>query len=491
MSGPFLGLDLGTSGLKGALLDDRANVLAQAQAGYRTSRPEAGRAEQRPADWIQALERVCSTLGRTVSSKRWNGIGLSGMIPTLVLADEHGEALGPAITWEDGRAEAQATRLRRLAGARALYRTTGRWVDGRYLLPMWMWVAEHDPERARRARYVLGAKDHLVWLLTGETATDPSTATGLGCFDLSTGRWDPSIAALAGIGTGRRAGGPVLPKVLPSTSTLPLGRDAARRLGLRRGVPVTIGAADSVLSADALGLRAEEIAYVAGTSTVMMSLHDDLKPDARHRYLITPASRPDRWGYEMDLLGTGSAVRWLGSVFGLGPRAEAKVLALAERAGSEDDLVFLPYVAPGEQGALWDPGLRGAVEGLTLRHGPGEIARALVDGIVLESRRCVSVLRAKGAAPLIRTAGGMTRSRWFLQRLADATECDIVGSRATFRSAAAVGAAALCDEGLGEALASRASDPNVVVHPDPSVTPAWNDRWARHEDARHRANRAR
>jgi sugar (pentulose or hexulose) kinase len=489
MSGPFLGLDLGTSGLKGVLVDDRASVLAEAQAAYRTLRPEAGRAEQRPADWIGAVERVCATLAHTLPPKRWSGIGLSGMIPTLVLADEHGEALGTAITWEDSRAEVQANRLRRLAGARALYRTTGQWVDGRYLLPMWMWVAEHDPERARRARFVLGAKDHLVQLLTGEAATDPSTATGLGCFDLSSGGWDRSIAALAGIGTGRRAEGPVLPKILPSTSTLTLGRDAAGRLGLRQGVPVTIGAADSVLSADALGLRTEEIAYSAGTSTVMMSLHDDVKPDARHRYLITPASRPGRWCYEMDLLSTGSAVRWLGSVFGLGPRAEGRVLSLAERAGPQDDLVFLPYVAQGEQGALWDPALRGAVEGLTLRHGPAEIARALVDGIVLESRRCVSVLRAKGAAPIIRATGGMTRSRWFLQRLADATGCDIARSRATFRSA--VGAAALCDEGLGEALAAGASDPNVVVHHDPSSSPAWNDRWARHEDARHRAMRAR
>jgi xylulokinase len=490
MSGPFLGLDLGTSGLKGVLLDDRANVLAEAQAGYRTSRPQAGRAEQRPADWILAVERVCAALARTVPRRRWSAIGLSGMIPTLVLADEHGEALGPAITWEDARAEMQATRLRRLAGARALYRTTGQWVDGRYLLPMWMWVAEHEPERARRARFVLGAKDHLVRLLTGEAATDPSTATGLGCFDLSTGGWDHSIAALAGIGTGRRAEGPVLPKVLPSTSTLPLGRDAADRLGLRRGIPVTIGAADSVLSADALGLRPGEIAYVAGTSTVMMSLHDDLKPDGRHRYLITPASRPGRWGYEMDLLSTGNAVRWLGSVLGLSPRAEGKVLSLAEQAGSEDDLVFLPYVAPGEQGALWDPALRGAVEGLTLRHGPAEIARALVDGIVLESRRCVSVLRAKGAAPVIRATGGMTRSRWFLQRLSDATSCEIVSSKATFRSAAAVGAAALCDRAPGEALAARASEPEMVVQPDPSSAEAWRERWAHHEDVRHRATRA-
>src|SRR5439155_13669993 len=146
---------------------------------------------------------------------------------------------------------------------------------GRYLLPMWMWVAEHDPERARRARYVLGAKDYLVWLLTGQAATDPSTATGFGCFDEATGRWDASFAPLAGVGTGRRPKGPVLPDVVPSTSTMPLARDAADRLGVPRGVPVSVGAADSVLSADALGgLREGEIAYVAGTSTVMMSFHD-------------------------------------------------------------------------------------------------------------------------------------------------------------------------------------------------------------------------
>src|SRR5207237_21865 len=131
-----------------------------------------------------------------------------------------------------------------------------------------------------------------------------------------------------------------------------------------------------------------------------------------------------------------------------------KVLSLAEDAAPDDDLVFLPYVAPGEQGALWDPSLRGSIEGLSLRHGPAEIARALVDGIVLESRRCVTVLLAKGAAPVIRATGGMTRSRWFRERLANATGCDVVGSPEAVRSAGAVGAAPLCGAGPGRSRAA-------------------------------------
>ena len=476
-----LGFDVGTSALKGVLLDGEANVVGAARSAYPTARPLPGRAEQRPRDWIRSLERVCSALARIVPPERWKSIGLAGMIPSLVIVDQRGDPLGPALTWEDGRAEEQAAALRRRVGARALYATTGQWVDGRYLAPMWRWVADHEPERAHRAATVLGAKDFLLQWFTGEFATDPSTATGFGCYDLATGRWDKRIAALTGIGP---PDGPELPAVVASTRTFPIRRDAAERLGLPRSVRIAVGAADSVLSAEAVvGPATDGIVYIAGTSTAVMSFHDHMEPDARHRYLVTPSSTPGRWGYEMDLLSTGSAMRWCAALLGLGPRAESRLLRLAEVGSAEDDLVFLPYVSPGEQGALWDPNLTGALVGLTLRTGPAEVARALVDGIVLESRRCVSVLRSKGAGQVIRATGGIARSRWFRQLLADATGCD-VAVQGMAPSVAAVGAAALVEPNVRELLVAQAAKPTAVTHPDRSTASDWDRRWRRHEEAR-------
>jgi xylulokinase len=478
-----LGLDLGTSALKGVLVDGHARVVAQARAGYPTTRPRPGHAQQRPADWLRAVERVCATLARAVPPRRWGAIGLSAMIPTLVLVDERGQSVGPALTWEDGRAQAEAVSLRRRIGTQAWYETTGQRVDAHYLLPMWRWIAAHEPERAARAARIVAAKDFVLERLTGAVATDPSTATGFGAFDLLKGSWDSHTLSVAGIGNG----GPDVPPVVPSTRTFPLLRTIADRLGLAPSTPVAVGAADSVLSADTLGVvDTDEIACVWGTSTVILWFRDRVEFDARHRYLVTPASRAGRWGYEMDLVSSGSAMRWCATLLGLGPRGEAKLISLASRASAFEDPVFLPYLGPGEQGALWDPALRGVIAGLTLRHGQAEIARALIDGILLEVRRCVSVLRPKGAQRRIRTTGAAMRLRWFRQRMADATGCE-VALETIADSAAAVGAAALCDPAIGDALAARVGRPTDAATPSSSAKREWAAKWKAHEDARSRS----
>jgi gluconokinase/xylulokinase len=475
-----VGLDLGTSSMKGVVVDGEGRVAARGHAAYPTARPEPGAAEQRPEDWLRALAKVASSLASRVPPRRWSGVGLSGMIPSLVLLDRHGDVMGPALTWEDARAEPWATSFRRRLGARRWYRTTGQWVDGRYALPMWARARDRRSELATSAVVVLGAKDHLVRWMTGEVATDPSTATGFGCFDITTGRWDREIASAFGIGG---EGGPALPRVVPSTTTFRLRRQAAAALGLPGGLPITVGAADSMLSADALGLTGtRDIGYIAGTSTVILAFGGAFEPDARHRYLVSPASRPGRYASEMDLLATGSAVAWCASLLGLERASPSAVVTLAERARDGDAVTFLPYVAPGEQGALWDPNLRGALFGMTLRDGRAEIARALLDGIALESRRCVDVLRSRGAAPTIRATGPLVRSPWLRRRLADATGCEVVHVRDD-GSAAALGAAALCDPAVARALEARAGD-GAVTAPDADRADDWDERWTRHEEAR-------
>ena len=205
----FVGLDLGTSGLKAVAADVDGNLVAFASAAYPTARPVPGAAEQDPAHWIAAVHEALAALAAAAPPERWQAIGLSGMIPTLVTADAAGEPTGPAITWEDNRAEAEADRLRaRLGldgerdGGEALYRVTGQWVDGRYLLPMFARIAAAEPDRAAATAALLGAKDYLFGWLTGQAATDPSTATGFGCYDLRTGKWDGSVLRAAQLARG-------------------------------------------------------------------------------------------------------------------------------------------------------------------------------------------------------------------------------------------------------------------------------------------------
>jgi len=555
-AGAFIGLDLGTSGLKGVAVTASGAVLARGSAAYPTRRPVPGASEQAPADWIAAAEAVAAQLAAEVPVRRWRGIGLSAMIPTLVTAGADGEPNGPAVTWQDSRGDARGDELRERCGGEALYRRTGQWVDGRYLLPMFLRVADEEPGRAAATAWLLAAKDYLFGWLTGEFATDPSTATGFGCYQLEAGGWDAGVIAAAGDllaapgqpapgrpASGRPASGrpaldlpaaglPALPPVLPSATCRPLREEAAARLGCGR-IPVCLGAADSVLGALGLGVRRPgQVAYIAGTSNVIMGVAGRLVTDPEHRFLVTPLAEPGQWGLEMDLLATGSAIRWLagllaerpadggeadgantgradsgggadtgrastggadsggagtgGAETGGADTGEAALVALAAGVDPRDAPLVLPYLSPGEQGALWDPLLHGTFVGLELGHGRRHLARGLVNGIVLESRRCLAVLDETGDfGRELEVAGSSAADPAFRANLADATRRRVAmpGDHDTDYSAR--GAALLAVRGIeGEWPPPALSIAGPAAEPDATRSAMWDAIWADYEHAR-------
>ena len=491
MEAVYAGLDLGTSGCKGVLVTAGGRVVARAAARYPTHRPEPGAAEQAPGDWLKAFTSVTLGLAQAVSAEHWRAVGLSAMLPTLVLTDGVGaaatpggtgaplsgdslEPLGPAITWEDGRAEAEGSAFREGFGGDALYRRTGQWVDGRYLVPMALRVAARAPERVRAARYLLGAKDYVFGVLTGEVLTDPSTATGAGCYDLAAGAW---------IAEAVPPGLPRLPEIAPSTTARPLRPAAARALGLVAGTPVVLGAADSVLGAVGLGLTTPgQVAYIAGTSTVILALADTLALDAAHRYLVTPMASPGSWGLEMDLLATGSAHAWLAGLLAGGD--QGALARLADEADPETAPLFLPYLLPGEQGARWDPDLSGALSGLHLGHGAGDLARGLRNGIVAESRHCLAVLESAAGRGEILMAGGGALAPSLAADLADATGRVTRPPDPSLSDSSAIGAAIVAAAGAdGQLIAAHSDGEHAGLAPDRSRSTWWESQAERHESA--------
>lgn len=462
-----VGLDLGTSSVKAVALSAGGMVLARARHGYPTARPVPGAAEQDAADWWRAVVVGLRELAGAVPAEQWSAIGLSAMLPTLVPLDDHGQPTGLAITWEDARGEPAAEQLRERVGGDELYRRTGQWVDGRYLLPMTTALADHAPAVAERTTTIAGAKDHLFHRLTGSLMTDPSTAAGYGCYLLAEAAWETAWTD-----------GRALPTVRPATTVLPLHDEAAAELGLPAGIPVVLGAGDSVLGALAAGaVRPGDIAYLCGTSTAVLGLRADIVLDDAHRYLLTPTV--DGWAAEADLLATGSALAWLAGLFGLAGGA-AELAALAYAADEPMAPLFLPYLGPGEQGALWDPDLRGALLGLHLGHGRADLARALLTGIVLESARCLDLLG--GDSPVF--AAGRMLSRAFTQDLADAT-----GRPVCFdpdeSAHSAVGAALLAARAVGLDVTPPATG-RVRAEPRAERAPRWAALFDRHEQLRER-----
>jgi xylulokinase len=261
-----------------------------------------------------------------------------------------------------------------------------------------------------------------------------------------------------------------------------------------------------VLGALGLGVREPgQVAYIAGTSTVILGVLAEPVPDPRHRYLVTPLAEPGAWGAEMDLLSTGSAIGWLAGLLGGGLDA-AGLVALAAGADPARAPVLLPYLSPGEQGALWDPRLRGAAVGLSLAHGRADLARGLVNGIVLESRRCLAVLAEAGAGGpggTVRVAGGSAADPAFRADLADATgrrvsmprdgDTDYSARGAALLAARAIDgdwppgafpAAGVADMAGSGGSAGTAGAAGAAAEPDSGRARLWDGLWPDYESAR-------
>ncbi len=458
-----IGIDLGTSSIKVVALKNGAPV-GEAFAPFPTLSELPHQAEQEPQDWLHSTARAMHALNSELSlvqGPRWTeqvaAIGLTGQLPTLVCLSDHGP-IAPAITWRDGRADAWGTQ--KVGSRKAMYAATGMPIDARYLAPMFEF---HFAKRRNEVRCILSAKDYLLSCLTGLEITEPSTAAGFGVYDLHTGTFSEQLCKFWDLPT------VLLPSIRPANSLAgPLNANGAKLLGLPTNIPVSTGAADSVSAAYALAGLDEHIVSISfGSSTVIVGACPEIKLDSSARYLVTPHVT-DRWyGREMDLLATGTGYQWLSKLFGWNDHQIDS--HAAQSVPGAKGLVFPPYLAGGEQGALWNPKLTGALFGLTLHHTHSDIARAYMEGVFFEIRRCIEVLAESGKIDLIKATGNLTAYPSSLQMLADILQRPV--SASTNRSPAAIGAALLAHTLIAHSTASTHAPAAASAGSSASIEP--------------------
>jgi xylulokinase len=409
-----LGIDLGTSAIKLVAVSHEGRVLASAREPYDMISRAAGQAEQNCRHWLKALGSASERIRLRLRHTQIESIALTGQMPTLVVLRRL-KPLGTAITWQDSRADEWVKkRVDRNLHLR-IYRATGVLIDGRYLAPMF----RYHHESGQKPDRILSAKDFLFYALTASTATDPSTASGYGLYNLQAKAWDPELSAFWGIDP------EILPSIESSSFQAPLSAEGRRLVGCPVGTPVVLGCADSVAGVYAIS-GTEQLRNTAtvltGTSTIIMQCHSQPRWDRLNRYLLTPFALDGWYGCEADLLSGGSAREWGARVL-LG-RVEKKRLRSVWRsvyrvAPGADGLFFAPFLAGGEQGVLWNPHLRGTLTGLALAHGEVQMMRALLEGMCFEVRRCLEVFEEEGHLSFVRIAGWVADIPQELQLLAD------------------------------------------------------------------------
>jgi xylulokinase len=462
-----LGLDLGTSALKVVALGEDDRIVGEGSAPFETFGDSAQRAEQAPADWLSAASLAMRELrgnlsGMGAGNALIEAIGVTGQLPTLVVVSEAGP-VAPAITWKDGRADRWAAGRVDAATRARMYAATGMPIDGRYLAPM---LQFHFGQRLAGITGILSAKDYLLGILTGRSITEPSTAAGYGIYDLTAQGFSRELSQFWELP------GSLLPLLLPANS--PAGaliQAGADLLGVPAGIPVSTGGADSVCAAYAMsGLDERAVSISLGSSAVIMGASATPRLDSRARYLVTPHVLPGWYGLEMDLLATGTGYRWLSNLFGW---SDGQIdLAAGESPPGSRGLHFSPYLAGGEQGALWNPRLKAGIAGLGLHHSRADIARAYLEGMFYEIRRCIDVLAEVVPIEAVRVSGQIGQPG-STQMLADILNRPI--SLVACRSPAAVGAAMLARSMVRGSQSSHNPVRPPAAYPDPAIAHVYAD----------------
>ncbi|WP_435165044.1 xylulokinase [Falsirhodobacter sp. 1013] len=408
----YIGLDLGTSGIKGVLIDDNQRVVAEATAPLTVQRPQAGWSEQDPAAWIAATEAVLTALGSAdLSAVR--GIGLSGQQHGAVTLDEGDRVLRPAILWNDTRAHVEAAALDADPRFRAI---SGNIVFPGFTAPKLVWMAKHEPELRARVAKVLLPKDYLRLWLTGEHVGDMSDSAGTSWLD--TGARDWSDALLGATDLGREH----MPRLVEgSEASGTLRAELAGRFGLPSGVVVAGGGGDNAASAVGVGVvRAGEAFVSLGTSGVLFAATEGYAPDPATAVHTFCHALPNSWHQMGVILSATDSLNWYAGMVGQGAAALAQELGPLEAPGRA---LFLPYLG-GERTPLNDAGIRGAFLGLEHATDRAAGTRAVLEGVTFALRDCRDALAATGTRlDTLLAVGGGTRSDYWL--LAIATALDV------------------------------------------------------------------
>ncbi|KVC27369.1 xylulokinase [Burkholderia pseudomultivorans] len=465
----YIGLDLGTSGVKAVLLDRDGAVRASASRPLAVSRPRPRWSEQAPHDWWDA---ACGALAALVADARAAGIdprdidalGLTGQMHGATLLDAHGDVLRPAILWNDGRADAECAELERLAPA--LHAVAGNLAMPGFTAPKLLWVRRHEPEVFARIAQVLLPKDYLRYRLTGVFATDPSDAAGTLWLDVAKRDYDDALLAACGLSRaqvpavfeGNRITGTLLPAV-------------ARTLGLRE-IPVVAGGGDNAAGAVGVGIvRPGDALLSLGTSGVYFAVSDGFRANPDSAVHSFCHALPHTWHLMSVMLNAAGCVDFTAQLAGYD--GVAALLADAETNAHADRPWFLPYLS-GERTPHNDVNAKGVFYGLTPDTQRADLANATLEGVGFALLDGIDALHAAGLAPeSITVIGGGSRSAYWTQMLAD-----LSGRALTLRAGGEVGPA------LGAArLAHLALEPDAsldAVCPQPPVAAVREPDMARH-----------
>ena len=467
----FLGLDLGTSGLKALLVDSDENIIAEANAPLQVLRPHDGWSEQTVSDWFTACEAAVRGLGVDLSAVQ--SIGLSGHMHGATLIDADGAVLRPCMLWNDTRAAIEAVEM----DANPIWRkVTGNIVFPGFTAPKVEWVRRHEPDTFAKIDKVLLPKDVLRFWLTGEFVSEMSDAAGTSWLDTDARDWSDELLKLSGLSRTQ------MPRLVEGSEVSgALSGQIAAKLGLPAGIPIAGGGGDNAASAVGMGVVKPGQAFVSlGTSGVLFA--------ATPSYAAAPESAlhsfchalPNLWHQMGVILSATDALNWLAGVL----KEDAQTLtANLGQLQAPGRTIFMPYLG-GERTPHNDAQIRAGFLHLAHATDRAAMVRAVLEGVTHALRDSFDAMVQTGTKidSLIAVGGG-SKSDYWLKAIATSLNMPIkIPAAGDF--GAALGAARLGRMAANGAGAEIAVPPPVsrVIEPDTQQTAAFADAHARYSE---------
>lgn len=482
----LLGIDVGTSGTKAVVINEKGDIVGSATRDYPLYTPRPYWAEQNPEEWwkatVEAIRHACKN--GQVSPGSIEGVGLSGQMHGLVLLDEDGKVLRPAILWCDQRTAAECGKIVETIGEKRLRELTCNPALTGFTAPKVMWVKNHEPQVYDNVSKILLPKDYIRLRLTGEYATEVSDASGTLLFDVRNRRWSQEVIEALGV---REEWLPLCYESPEVSGTII--REASQLTGLSERTPVVGGGGDQAVGAVGNGIvKPGTISVTVGTSGVVFAHMQEPAVDAEGRLHTFCHAVPSEWHVMGVTLGAGGSMRWFRDALCQAEVAVARSvetdpyeIITAEAGQAEpgcEGLVFLPYIA-GERTPYADPNARGVFFGLSLRHTKSHIARAIMEGVAFSLKDCFELIKALGVSMTdVRISGGGARSVLWRQIIADVLRVPLVTLNVT--EGPAYGAALLAGVGtkvyrnVVEAC-EKTIKPVSETRPDPSNIERYRD----------------
>ncbi|MDJ0826007.1 MAG: xylulokinase [Rhodobacter sp.] len=471
----FLGLDLGTSGLKGILIGEDQAIVAEASAPLTVSRPHDGWSEQAPADWIAAAEAVFDGLAAEADLGAVAGIGLSGQMHGATLLDASDQVLRPCILWNDTRSAVEAAEM----DAEPVWReVTGNIVFPGFTAPKLVWVQNNEPDVFAQVAKVLLPKDYLRLWLTGDYVAEMSDAAGTSWLDTGARDWSDELLGLTGLGRDH------MPRLVEGSEVSGVLRaELAQRWGLGAEVVVAGGGGDNAASGVGVGVVRAGQAFVSlGTSGVLFAANDGYRPDPGTAVHTFCHALPGTWHQMGVILAATDALNWYAGLIG---DDAASLTAGLGALQAPSKTRFLPYLG-GERTPLNDAAVRGAFIGLEHATDRNAATRAVLEGVAFAIRDCRDALAATGTeiASLLAVGGG-SRSDYWLAAVATALDTR-VDLPVAGDFGGAFGAARLAMMAATGGGAELAPPPKIArsVEPVAALRPAFDDGHAHYIAAR-------